>query len=170
MRRSPIAAWAVALVAALAFAGTFATAGFGARAAVKHDLQGPTVTTSLSASSTTVGGAGVHDTATLAGLTGTTFTGDQVTYAVYPTQADCTAGTNGTAEGSVAVTGNGAVAVSNTFTPTATGTYYWQAKFNGADGTNAAASSDCSTEALTVTAAPSTSVSNGSARSFSSIV
>ena len=110
------------------------------------------VTTSLSSSSATVGGAGVHDTATLSGLTGSTFTGDTVTYTVYPSQSSCTSGSGGTSEGSVTVSGNGPPAPSNTFAPTSTGTYYWQATFNGADKTNAAASSDCSSEALTAAA------------------
>jgi len=149
MRKPFVAMWTLVLV--FAISGAFAATGSAGIAAAKHHDQSPTVTTALSASSTTVGGSGVHDTATLAGLTGSTFTGDMVTYTVYSSSSDCTAGTNGTAEGSVSVSGNGTVAVSNTFTPTAAGTYYWQAKFNGADGTNGAASSDCSTEALTVT-------------------
>jgi hypothetical protein len=103
----------------------------------------------------TVGGAGVHDTATVAGLTGTTFTGDMVTYTVYPSLSACTSGTGGTSEGSVAVSGNGPVAASNTFMPVNTGTFYWRANFNGADQTNTSANSDCSSEVLTVTAATS---------------
>jgi hypothetical protein len=49
----------------------------------------------------------VHDTATLAGLTGSTFTGDTVTDTVYPSPNACTAGTGGTSIGSVPVSGNG---------------------------------------------------------------
>ena len=86
------------------------------------------VTTSLSSSTATVNGAGAHDTATLSGLTGSTFTGDTVTYTVYPSLSDCTGGTGGTSEGTVAVSGNGAAPVSSTFVPTSPGTYYWQAR------------------------------------------
>jgi hypothetical protein len=107
------------------------------------------VRTSLSSLATVVGGSGVHDTATLTGLTGSIFTGDTVTYTVYPSQSDCGSGTGGTSEGSAPVTGNGPVSASNTFVPTSPGTYYWQATFNGADNANAAASSDCGAEPLT---------------------
>jgi hypothetical protein len=146
----------LALVASLALAGTLATTGFGATTSARHVAQTPTVTTTLSASRTTVGGAGVHDSATISGLTGTTFTGDMVTYTVYASLSDCTAVTGGTAEGSVAVSGNGPLGSSNTFTPTSAGTYYWKASFNGADHTNSAVSSDCASEQLTVTAATTT--------------
>jgi hypothetical protein len=108
------------------------------------------VSTSLSTTTTDVGGSGVHDTAALAGLTGSTFSGDTVTYTVYPSQSDCSSGTGGVSEGSVTVSGNGQVSASNTFVPTSPGTYYWQATFNGADNANAAASSGCSAEPLTV--------------------
>ena len=108
------------------------------------------MSTTLSSSTTAVGGAGVHDTATLAGLTGSTFTGDTVTYTVFPSQSACSSNTGGISEGSVTVSGNGPVAASNTFVPTSPGTYYWQATFNGADTANAAMSSGCSAEPLTV--------------------
>jgi hypothetical protein len=114
----------------------------------------PTVTTALSSSAASVGGPGVHDTATVAGLTGSTFTGDTITYTVYPSLNACTAGTGGTSEGSAPVSGNGPVAASGTFAPPTPGTYYWQATFNGADKANAAASSSCSGEPLTVSSAP----------------
>ena len=122
MKRPSTAIWTLALVASFAIAGTLATTGFGATTTARHHDQAPTVTTMLSASSTTVGGAGVHDSATIAGLTGTTFTGDMVTYTVYPSLSACTAGTGGTAEGSVAVSGNGLLGASSTFTPTRAGT------------------------------------------------
>jgi hypothetical protein len=175
MRRSFTPVWMLTLVACLGVAGAFAGTGSGATATAKHALtarhvlQGPAVTTMLSASSTTVGATGVHDTATLAGLTGTTFTGDMVTYTVYPSIVDCMAGTNGTAEGSVTVSGNGAAAVSSTFTPTTAGTYYWQASFNGADHTNAASSSRCSDEPLTVTAATAPTVTTSLSASSTTV-
>ena len=141
---------AIAVAATVAVAGVLAAASLGALASATHTLTGTVVSTALSSSSVAVGGAGVHDTATLSGLTGSTFTGDTVTYTVYPSESSCTSGSGGTSEGSVTVSGNGPAAPSNAFAPTSTGTYYWQATFNGADKTNAAASSDCSSEPLTV--------------------
>jgi hypothetical protein len=153
---------AAGIAATVAVAGIVAAASFGAAV---HMLSGTTVTTALSSASTSVGGTGVHDTATVAGLTGSTFTGDTVTYAVYPSLSSCSAGNGGTSEGSAPVTGNGTVAASNTFAATSAGTYYWQATFNGADHTNAAASSDCTAETLAVdavtTALSSTSTTIG---------
>jgi hypothetical protein len=141
---------ALAVAATVALGGALAAASLGAVANSARTLTGPVVTTALSSTSAAVGAAGVHDTATLSGLTGSTFSGDTVTYTVYPSQTSCASGTGGTSEGSVTVSGNGPAAPSNTFTPTTPGTYYWQATFNGADKTNAAASSDCTTEPLTV--------------------
>jgi hypothetical protein len=138
------------VAAGVVMAGILATTSLGGVARARRALTGPTVTTQLSSAATSVGAAGVHDTATLTGLAGSTFTGDLLTYTVYPSLSACTSGTGGTSEGAVTVSGNGAVANSNTFTPTSPGTYYWQASFNGGDRTNAAAGSDCGTEVLNV--------------------
>ena len=115
-------------------------------------LASPTLTTSLSATSSPVGTA-VHDTATLTGASGN-IAGDTVSYTVYPTVADCTNSTGGTSEGTVTIgAGPGyAIPTSNSFTPTATGTYFWQATYSG-DAHNSQASSSCSSEELTVTKA-----------------
>ncbi len=142
----------LAVAAVCAVAGGLAAASSAVARSADRALSGATVTTELSSSSTSVGGAGVHDSATLSGLTGSNFSGDTVSYAVYPSVSACTSDSGGTSEGSVTVSGNGALTASNTFTPTTPGTYYWQATFNGADKTNTAASSDCSTEPLFVDA------------------
>ncbi len=157
-KASRLGAGAIALAAALLAAVTFA----GTSLAVSTTVS---LSTALSASSASVGGAGVHDTATLTGLAGTTFTGDSVTYTVYPSLSDCTSATGGTSEGSASVSGNGTLAASSTFAAGTPGTYYWQASFNGADHTNAAINSDCSSEALTVTAAALTTALSASSAS-----
>jgi uncharacterized repeat protein (TIGR01451 family) len=103
------------------------------------------VSTALSATTVAVG-TGVRDGATLSGTTPNA--GGTVAYTVYPSQADCNAGTNGTSEGTVTVSNN-TVPNSNTFTPTSAGSYYWRAVYSG-DGNNNGASSDCASELLTV--------------------
>src|SRR5271155_718464 len=141
MRNSPTLGFgSFALAGALA--SIFATAALG--------WASPTVTTQLSASTATVSGAGVTDTATLSGLSGSSFTGDSISYAVYSSLGDCLKASGGTSEGTVAVSGNGAVAASGSFVATSPGTYYWQASFNGADKTNPATSSSCWSEPLRV--------------------
>jgi hypothetical protein len=102
----------------------------------------PSIATTLSASSITVGGT-ASDSATLSGVTSTA--GGTVTYTVY-TNNTCTTGA--TSAGTVTVT-NGAVPGSNTLTFNTAGTFFWQAAYSG-DANNATASSACSSEQLTV--------------------
>jgi LPXTG-site transpeptidase (sortase) family protein len=106
-----------------------------------------TTATKLSASSVTTGTA-VHDSATLTGTNSSKATGT-VTYNVYSdsacTSLVTTAGTN------LPVT-DGVLPNSNPAT-LPTGTYYWQAVYNGDELNNMASRSNCSTEVLRVTAA-----------------
>ncbi len=112
----------------------------------------PTVATSLSASTITVGGS-VHDTATLSGAT--SGAGGSVTYS-YFTNNTCTTGAVSLTP--VTVT-NHVVPPSSTVLFTSTGTYYWQAVYTG-DGSNNGAHSACTSEQLAVNkAAPSISTS-----------
>jgi uncharacterized repeat protein (TIGR01451 family) len=112
----------------------------------------PSLSTSLSTSSLTVGGS-THDSATLTGATSNA--GGTVTYTVYP-NSSCSGG--GQPAGTVAVSG-GTVPISNTIQFNTAGTYYWQASYSG-DANNGAATSPCSSEVLVVNATkPSLSTS-----------
>ncbi len=105
----------------------------------------PTIATTLSAASITVGGT-AHDSSTLTGETSNA--GGSVTYSYY-TNNTCSTGL--VTVGSVTVT-NGSVPVSATATFSTAGTYYWQAVYNG-DTNNNTASSPCTAvtnEKLTV--------------------
>jgi hypothetical protein len=108
----------------------------------------PTITTALSASTTTIG-TGVHDSATLQGAA--PGAGGTVTYTVYPSVTACQNATvsGSTGEGTVTVV-NGSVPVSGTFVPSSLGTFAWQAVYSG-DANDKTASSGCTSEQLTVT-------------------
>ena len=90
------------------------------------------ITTTLSASSITVGGS-VHDSATLTGATADA--GGTVTYTVYDNNT-CTSNANDRDAGTVNVT-NGIVPDSNTLQFNSAGTFYWQASYSG-DANNTA--------------------------------
>jgi hypothetical protein len=113
-----------------------------------HTNVSPSITTLLSASTVNIGDP-VHDSATLTGATSDA--GGTVTYTAYAGANTCT-GTD-LLNSTVTVT-NGTVPDSGAFTPTAAGTYSFQAVYSG-DANNNGASSVCSTEQLLVKASPS---------------
>jgi hypothetical protein len=84
------------------------------------------ISTTLSASSITVGGS-VHDSATLSGATADA--GGTVTYTVYDNNT-CTSNANDRNAGTVTVV-NGVVPDSNTLQFNSVGTFYWQASYSG---------------------------------------
>ncbi len=88
----------------------------------------------------------VTDSATVSGGTSPTGT---VTFALYPTLADCAAGTNAlyTSPAEALTSGK---ATSGTFNATIAGTYQWVAKYSG-DARNASVSSKCGDEPVTTT-------------------
>jgi hypothetical protein len=102
----------------------------------------PSVTTTLSASTITVGQS-VHDSATLVGAT--TNAGGTVTYNVY-TDSACT---SFFASGGTKTVTNATVPDSNDVTFNSAGTYYWQASYSG-DGSNFPVKSACTSERLVV--------------------
>lgn len=104
----------------------------------------PSIATTLSSTSVMTGTA-VKDSAALSGATPDA--GGTVTYTVFTNNA-CTAGAQ--AAGTVTVA-SGTVPDSNPVTFNATGTFYWLAAYSG-DAQNAAATSTCGSEVLTVTA------------------
>ncbi len=103
----------------------------------------PTITTSLSQSSV-LPGSTVYDTATLTNASSTA--GGTVTYKAYTDNA-CTQGAM--SAGAMTVN-NMAVPNSSSLLFNTPGTYYWQAVYSG-DAANAAATSSCGSEVLTVT-------------------
>ena len=113
----------------------------------------PTIGTTLSAGTITVGGT-ANDTSTLSGVVNSTGTGT-VAYSYY-TNNICTAGQ--VAVNTVTVPVSGTVPNSNTVTFNSAGTFYWQAVYSG-DANNNGASSPCTAgtnEQLTVTKASPT--------------
>src|SRR5205807_498691 len=110
----------------------------------------PGISTSLSgggqngANITVPLGTAVTDQATLTGTTAGA--GGTVTYNVYTSAAGCTGAPLFTS--TVTVT-NGVVPPSTPFTPASAGTYNVQASYSG-DANNAAATSACTAEVLTV--------------------
>ncbi|MEA5454180.1 hypothetical protein SPF06_05530 [Sinomonas sp. JGH33] len=113
-----------------------------------HYTNSPTIATTLSATTITVGGT-VHDSATLTGESSTA--GGTVTYTVY-TNNTCSAGAQDA--GTLNVT-NGVVPDSNAITFNTTGTFYWQAVYSG-DANNNGATSACTSEQLVVSPAQPT--------------
>ena len=125
-------------------------------------LAEPAVTTQLTSTGPVTGpvpvGATVTDAATIS-TTATSFTGT-VMYRLYSTLEDCQADTDawpltpshGTAEGSVTV-GTNPQGSSSPVTFPDPGTFYWAAFYSG-DVKNAPATSDCTTEELTVGTEP----------------
>jgi hypothetical protein len=107
----------------------------------------PSITTLLSASTVNIGDP-MHDSATLTGATSDA--GGTVTYSAYAGANNCTG--NDLLNSTVDVT-DGVVPDSADFTPTAAGTYSFQAVYSG-DANNNGASSVCSTEQLLVEATP----------------
>jgi LPXTG-site transpeptidase (sortase) family protein len=106
----------------------------------------PTIATTLSSTSIAVGGT-VHDSATLTGATSNAI--GNVTYSVY-SDSLCTLSPQAAGIKTVA---NGVVPDSDPITFPTAGTYYWQAVYTGGPNNNGATSA-CTSEALTVTAAP----------------
>ncbi len=102
----------------------------------------PSIATTLSASSITVGDS-AHDSATLTGATSNA--GGTVTYTVYTDNA-CSAGARDA--GTKTVT-NGLVPDSNSLPFNTAGTFYWQAVYSG-DANNNGATSVCTSEQLVV--------------------
>jgi hypothetical protein len=112
-----------------------------------HTNVSPSISTSLSDSTVSVGDA-VHDSATLTGATADA--GGTVTYTVY---SDNTCSTQ-VADGGTKTVTNGNVPDSNPVTFNNAGTFYWQAVYSG-DANNNGATSDCTSEKLLVKANPS---------------
>jgi hypothetical protein len=108
-----------------------------------HTKLSPSISTTLSAETITVGGT-VHDSATLTGATADA--GGTVNYKVY-TNATCDSPAPLDA-GTKTVT-NGVVPDSDPITFNAAGDYYWQAVYNG-DANNTGATSLCTSEHLVV--------------------
>jgi hypothetical protein len=108
----------------------------------------PTISTTLSSSSITVGGT-VHDSATLSGATSNA--GGTVTYTVYSDDT-CTADPRDA--GTKTVT-DGVVPNSNSLTFNSAGDFYWQAVYSG-DANNDGATSPCTSEHLVVNKAKPT--------------
>ena len=116
------------------------------------------VTTELSANGREIGvGGSASDSATLTGVTGTA--GGTVEYRYYDSLTACerrprrSRRPGGTLVSTVTVTG-GVVPPSAAATFPVAGTFYWAAFYSG-DPSNPAAASDCATEPLVVTPAPS---------------
>jgi hypothetical protein len=108
-----------------------------------HIKLSPSIATTLSAETITVGGT-VHDSATLTGATANA--GGTVTYKVY-TNATCDS-SDPIDAGAKTVT-NGVVPDSDPVTFNTAGDYYWQAVYSG-DANNTAATSLCTSEHLVV--------------------
>jgi hypothetical protein len=102
----------------------------------------PSIGTTLSTASTSIG-TPVHDSATLTGATSDA--GGTVTYTAF---SDSGCSQDARSAGQVTVT-NGSVPDSGPLTFSAAGTYYWQASYTG-DSNNEPATSDCTSEVLTV--------------------
>ena len=116
-------------------------------------IASPTIATTLSAASITVGQT-AHDTSTLTGAGPSTGTAT-VAYSYYTNN---TCSTGAVAVNTVTVPASGIVPNSNAPTFNSAGTYYWQAVYSG-DANNNAASSPCTAgnnEQLTVTKASPT--------------
>ena len=118
-------------------------------------ISSASITTALSSTSVVVGSS-VYDTAHLNGTTAGA--GGSVQYTIF-TDSGCSSAMQGA--GNVTVSGS-SVPNSNSVVFNNTGTYYWQASYSG-DQNNAAATSSCSSEILTVlaTSTPPTSTSTG---------
>ncbi|MDE1925109.1 MAG: hypothetical protein KGH79_02930 [Patescibacteria group bacterium] len=117
----------------------------GACAAVTPTASNTSITTALSTTTSVYAGSIVNDTATLANATNDA-TGT-VAYNVY-TNNICTTGAQ---SGGSVIVANALVPNSNTILFNTPGTYYWQAAYSG-DQHNAAATSSCGGEVLTVLA------------------
>jgi hypothetical protein len=115
-----------------------------------HANVSPTIATVLSKTTANIGDS-ITDSSTLSGATATA--GGTVTYSAYAGANTCT-GTD--LLNSTVIVTNGIVPNSGVFTPTAAGTYSFQAVYSG-DANNNGASSVCSTEQLLVKANPSIS-------------
>ena len=114
-----------------------------------RNVNSPTITTLLSASSGAIG-ATVNDTSALAGQTADA--GGTVKYRWYSTLASCQAGTVGTPGGNSAgdkTVTNGIVPPSDSVQFNTAGTFYWRAFYTG-DAFNNSASSVCTDETLVI--------------------
>ncbi len=111
---------------------------------VKISQAGPSISTTAGSGGTVP--VDVTDTATVSGGVNPTGT---VTFTLYPSAADCTAGTNAVGTPST-VTLSGGKATSAPIHLTAAGTYQWRAKYNG-DANNASVSSNCGDEPVVAT-------------------
>ena len=103
---------------------------------------GPSIATTLSAESITVGGT-VHDSAALTGTT--TNAGGTVTYTVYSNDT-CT---DNPQDAGTKTVSNGVIPDSDPITFNSAGDYYWQAVYSG-DANNTGATSLCTSEHLVV--------------------
>jgi hypothetical protein len=108
-----------------------------------HTNLSPTISTTLSAESITVGGT-VHDSATLTGATANA--SGTVTYKVY---SNATCDSADPIDAGTKTVSNGLVPDSDPVTFNAAGDYYWQAVYSG-DANNTGATSLCTSEHLVV--------------------
>ena len=104
-----------------------------------------TISTALSTTTSVLAGSTVHDSATLSNAT--TNARGTVAYTVYSNNT-CTTGAKNAGVKTVI---NALVPNSNTISFNTLGTYYWQAVYSG-DAQNAAVTSSCGSEILTVSA------------------
>jgi len=124
----------------------------------------PSISTSASAGGDVP--VSVSDSATVSG--GTNPTGS-VTYTLYPSLADCTAGTNAVTGSVSTVTLAGGKASSGAVTLTTVGTFQWVAAYSG-DANNAATSSKCGDEPVTTTTGGVLAITTPPTGSTSSLV
>jgi hypothetical protein len=108
-----------------------------------HTNLSPTISTTLSAETITVGGT-VHDSATLTGATANA--SGTVTYKVY---SNATCDSADPIDAGTKTVSNGLVPDSDPITFNAAGDYYWQAVYSG-DANNTGATSLCTSEHLVV--------------------
>jgi hypothetical protein len=108
-----------------------------------HTNLSPTISTTLSAETITVGGT-VHDSATLTGATANA--SGTVTYKVY---SNATCDSADPIDAGTKTVSNGVVPDSDPVTFNAAGDYYWQAVYSG-DANNTGATSFCTSEHLVV--------------------
>ncbi|MBJ7593706.1 MAG: hypothetical protein JF886_02400 [Candidatus Dormibacteraeota bacterium] len=116
------------------------------------DLEPVTISKAAPSIATTAGAGGVvpinvTDSATVSGGSNPTGT---VTFTLYPSVADCNAGTNAVTGSTSTATLSAAKAMSGAAHLTTAGTYQWIAKYSG-DANNAGLSSKCGDEPVTTT-------------------
>jgi len=114
---------------------------------VTNSKTAPSLTTTSSGNGTIAGA--FTDSATLSGFAGTV-TGETVSFRLYSSVANCTAGTPVAGGPVTALLSSGGITPqSSAITVNTAGTYYWQASYPG-DANNNPVTSSCSSEPITV--------------------